>query len=210
MDTTNQVVGGSGFLGSWTLKALLDHGFTVLAVVRSQQKADLLQNLFKEQADRLEFTIVEDFTVPGAFDGAMIGKDISGIIHSGSPMPTVGTQKDPDCYILPAIAGTLEVLKSASQAGVARVVYTSSVTAVIEPGGYPFTYDEDMWSKDFIRIAKDQGAKAPSLLKYGASKCLAEKAAWEYINSSQPPFDLVTTLPTLIWGVRLLLLLINV
>lgn len=170
-------------------------------MVRSQQKADFLQNLFEDHAERLEFAIVEDFTVPGAFDTAILEGKVSGIIHCGTPMPTVNTQKDPASYITPAIEGTLEVLKSASRSrDVARVVYTSSVAAVMEPGGNPSTYTEDMWSEGFVKLVDDQGAKAPSLYKYFASKVKAEQAAWEYVNAGTH-FDLVTTLPTLIWGV---------
>jgi uncharacterized protein YbjT (DUF2867 family) len=62
---------------------LLDHGFTVLVAVRSRQKADFLRHLFKEHERHLEFTVVEVFTVPGAFDHAV--KGISGVIHCGSP-----------------------------------------------------------------------------------------------------------------------------
>jgi nucleoside-diphosphate-sugar epimerase len=160
---------------------LLDHGFTVLAAVRSEQKADILRNLFKGHEELLDFTIVEDFTTPGAFDHAV--GDTSGIIHCGSPMPTVDTQKDPTSYIKPAIGGTLEILKSASQSPeVKRVVYTSSVVAVMEPGGAPFSYDENMWSQGFIKASMEQGAQAPSLWKYSASKTLAEQVG----NTSRP------------------------
>lgn len=82
-------IGGTGFVGAWILKILLEQGFTVRAAVRTQAKADYLKNLFGAHANKLEFAFVKDITIPGAFDEAV--KDMTGIVHSASPM----TNPDP-------------------------------------------------------------------------------------------------------------------
>jgi nucleoside-diphosphate-sugar epimerase len=48
---------------------------------------------------------------------------------------------------------------------------------------------------------EEQGKEAPLFTKYAASKTLAEQSAWQLIKDTNPQFDLVTVLPSFIWGV---------
>lgn len=136
-------LGGSGFLGAWILKTLLDQGFTVRAAVRSPSKADYLKSRFPEQLEKLEFVFVEDITAPGAFDEAVKGVD--GIIHSASPLPIYEPTADPNALIRPAVEGTLGILKSANGSKtIQRVVVTSSIESLwqVNPKTLPVNYDE--------------------------------------------------------------------
>ena len=49
---------------------------------------------------------------------------------------------------------------------------------------------------------QEYGKNAPSFVKYAASKTLAERAAWQLMKEQDPQFDLVTILPSFLWGVR--------
>jgi nucleoside-diphosphate-sugar epimerase len=49
---------------------------------------------------------------------------------------------------------------------------------------------------------EEYGKNAPNFVKYAASKTLAERAAWQLIKEQNPQFDLVTILPSYLWGVR--------
>lgn len=123
------MTGGSGFIGSWILKELLERGFNVRAAVRSGSKEAYLKNLFKDHLETLEFVIVEDITTPGAFDETV--KGVTGIIHSASPLSGPDPTIEPDVLIKPAVEGTLGILKSAERSpSVARVVVTSSIASV--------------------------------------------------------------------------------
>jgi nucleoside-diphosphate-sugar epimerase len=46
--------------------------------------------------------------------------------------------------------------------------------------------------------------KTPGPIKYVASKVLAERAAWSWVEKNKPTFDLVTVLPPWVWGVSIL------
>lgn len=56
------VTGANGFVAVWVVKYLLDHGYSVRGTVRRESVIPYLQNHFKDQADRLEFTVVPDIT----------------------------------------------------------------------------------------------------------------------------------------------------
>lgn len=138
----NTFIGGTGYIGMWILKTLLDQGFPVRAVVRNQAKANFLIEKFSSQTDQLEFAIIKDFLIPGAFDEAVQG--VAGVIHTASPVvirPDI--KMDPSEVIKPAVDGTLALLIStAKSSSVKRVVLTSSTVAVWDPKPSPAMYTE--------------------------------------------------------------------
>jgi len=94
------------------------------------------------------------------------------VLHVASPFPPV-QPKDPDELIVPAREGTLRVLRAALDAGVQRVVVTSSVAAIAgaaKPGGGPLT-EADWTDPD-----------KPGLSPYVRSKTIAERAAWDLVE----------------------------
>ena len=54
------VTGANGFIGMWVVKAHLEAGYAVKAVVRSQAKANHMHNVFKDHIDSLEVIAVAD------------------------------------------------------------------------------------------------------------------------------------------------------
>jgi nucleoside-diphosphate-sugar epimerase len=90
-----------------------------------------------------------------------------------SPFPSQPPKHEDD-LIVPAREGTLRILKAAAKANVKRVVMTSSIAAVIYGHVYDSSkvFDENDWS----RTDADIGA-------YEKSKTLAERAAWDFVNS---------------------------
>ncbi|KAL8726002.1 MAG: hypothetical protein Q9181_006209 [Wetmoreana brouardii] len=62
------------------------------------------------------------------------------------------------------------------------------------PGGVQ-VYDESMWNP----VTWDAAVTNPRLT-YTASKTLAEKAAWDFVKSEYPRFDLVSLNPPLVFG----------
>lgn len=218
--TTCTLIGGTGFLGAWVLKSLLDEGFSVRAAVRSEAKASALKERFSQHADKLEFVYIDDLTTPGIFDEAVKGVD--GIVHCASPLGGSDPELDPAKLIGPALDGTLSILRSALNSSVKRVVITSSVAAVFqtihkytpivytEVSVQPMHHEEyhsrihqNDWNEQSIEVVEAKGKNAPIFTKYSASKTLAEKAAWNFVKEQQPQFDLVTILPGFVWGVRI-------
>jgi nucleoside-diphosphate-sugar epimerase len=141
-DLYARLVGGTGYIGIWILKTLLEQGFTVRAAVRKEEKAAYLKEKFQNHADQLEFTIIEDLLAPGAFDEAL--KGILGVIHTASPVVlTQDAKMDPSELTKPAVDGTLALLNSAAKSpSVQRIVLTSSIVAIWEPKPSPAVYTE--------------------------------------------------------------------
>ena len=189
--STVLVTGGSGFVGSHVIVQLLRAGHEVRTTVRSLKREGDVREMVKEggadAGDRLSF-FVADLTSDDGWKEAVKGCDY--VQHVASPLP-MAAPKHEDDLIVPAREGTLRALRAARDAGVKRVVVTSSFGAV-GYGHAPTTrpFDETDWSRiDF------EGAGA-----YMKSKTLAERAAWDFIKSEGGSMTLAVINPTGIFG----------
>ncbi|XP_048429341.1 cinnamoyl-CoA reductase 1-like [Pyrus x bretschneideri] len=114
------------------------------------------------------------------------------VFHLASPC-IVDQVHNPEKELLdPAIKGTLNVLTAAKQAGVSRVVLTSSISAITPSPSCPSDKikSEDCWTD--IDYCKQKG------LWYPLSKTLAEKAAWEF--AKEKGLDVVVVNPGTVMG----------
>ncbi|KAF8875845.1 hypothetical protein BD779DRAFT_1664099 [Infundibulicybe gibba] len=208
--STVLVTGASGFIGVWVIRNLLEKGYKVRGVVRSERKVDYIRNLFSEYEDRLEMVVVQDITEEGTFDEAIKGVD--AVEHIASPV-TIDVD-DPQgmtriflfSLIKPAVNGTIGILKSALRSGSAlkRVVITSSVAAIQlqNETPRPLTFSETQWNDAAIALVDKLGWDAPGISKYSASKTLAERAAWTFVkeHKDQIKWDLVCINPSFVYG----------
>lgn len=183
------VTGGSGFLGAHCILALLNAGYRVRTTVRSaRREADVLATLKAggvKPGDRLSFAIA-DLMIDAGWPQAVAGCDY--VLHVASPFPP-GVPKHEDDLIIPAREGALRVLRAARDAGVKRVVLTSSFAAIgygKMPSG-PFT--EESWT--------DPKGKVSAYVK---SKTLAERAAWDFIAAEGGRLELAVVNPVGIFG----------
>ncbi len=190
LNTKVLVTGGTGFLGAHTILQLMQKGYFVKTTIRSLKRKvevlDKLKNGGLESFENLEF-IEADLTKNDHWDDAV--KDCKYVLHIASPFPSA-EPKDEMELIIPAKEGTLRVLKAAQNAFVKRVVMTSSFAAIgygINPRNHVFT--EEDWT--------DPNAKIGAYIK---SKTIAERAAWEFVNSSDNKMELVVINPVGIFG----------
>ena len=88
-----------------------------------------------------------------------------------------------------------------------RVVLTSSVVSVFEWVTEPRVFNETNWNNASVEAVKAKGSDADPFTVYMASKTLAEKAAWEFVNAnkSKISWDLVAINPPWIFGASSLL-----
>lgn len=185
------VTGGSGFLGAHCILALLNAGYRVRTTVRSaKREADVVAMLKSggaEPGDRLSFAVA-DLTSDTGWPQAVAGCDY--VLHVASPFPP-SVPKHEDDLIIPAREGALRVLRAARDAGVKRLVLTSSFAAIgygkMPPDGRPFT--EESWT--------DPTAKVSAYVK---SKTLAERAAWDFIAAEGGRLELAVVNPVGIFG----------
>ncbi|KAI0646148.1 NAD-P-binding protein [Trametes meyenii] len=197
------VTGANGFVAAWTIKTLLDAGFSVRGTVRSLTKAGHLRNIFSSYTGRFEAVAVPDLTKESAFDEAVTGVD--AILHTASPVGL--TADDPAEMIDPAVNGTLGILRAAaSPAGLAsikRVVYLSSCAAVFDQySTVPRAYTEADWNEADPREVAEKGRGASPLAKYCTSKTFAEQRAWAWYEDHKAtlPWDFAVVNPPWVFG----------
>ena len=166
------VTGGSGFLGGWCVIELLRRGYSVRTTVRSLSREAQVRAAVGsavDPGDRLT-VLAADLMSEEGWAEAVAGCDY--VLHVASPFPPK-QPKDPDELIVPAREGTLRVLRAGLDAGVKRVVVTSSVAAVrLADGSEPRPLDERDWTDP----------DSPGLTPYVRSKTIAERAAWDLVR----------------------------
>ena len=170
--STVLVTGGSGFVGSHTILQLLSAGHQVRTTVRSLKREADVRTMLKqggaEPGDRLSF-VAADLENDAGWPIAVSGCEY--VLHVASPFPQ-NVPKHEDELIIPAREGTLRVLRASRDAGVKRVVLTSSFAAIgygHKPQEAPF--NETNWTD----------ANGDDVRPYVKSKTLAERAAWDFI-----------------------------
>jgi len=184
------VTGGSGFVGSHCIVQLLGAGHEVRTTVRSlSREADVRAALKEAGADaggRLTFAAAE-LTADAGWAQAAAGCDF--VLHVASPFPARAPRHE-DELITPAREGTLRVLRAARDAGVKRVVLTSSFAAIgygHPPRATPF--DETSWTDTTAPVSA-----------YVKSKTLAERAAWDFMAAEGGAMELAAVNPVAILG----------
>ncbi|CEH16095.1 d-lactaldehyde dehydrogenase [Ceraceosorus bombacis] len=200
------VTGASGYAGAWLCLALLRQGFSVRGTVRSTEKGHYLQQLFHSQQqqfakDKFEFVIAEDLEKEGAFDQAVVGVD--AVFHSGSPFHYDAKGQALTKLVHPAVNGTKNVLNSIHAHGtsVKRVIIFSSFAAIVEVSKpVPTVFNEESWNETHAKESAEKGEDQDPLAAYRASKTLAERAAWGFVEEKKVPWDLVTVNPPFIFG----------
>src|SRR5271170_7410831 len=185
------VTGGSGYIAGYCISQLLNEGWRVRTTVRNLGAAEEVRatiGRIAANAGAIEF-MAADLNSDVGWADAVAGADY--VLHVASPVPTVDPKSD-DELVRPARDGTLRVLKAARDAGVKRVVLTSSINAIIYGRGTraaPFT--ESDWTDETNRADSSP---------YDRSKTLAERAAWAWHGAEGGALELVAINPGAVLG----------
>src|SRR5579862_2301725 len=185
------VTGGSGFIGTHCILQLLAAGYGVRTTIRSRKReADaraMLKAAVAGPGGGLSFAVADLSSDEGWADAAA-GCDF--VLHVASPFPAA-MPKDENELIRPAREGALRVLRAARNAGVKRVVLTSSFAAIgygRKPQVAPF--NETNWTDP----------NGEGVAPYVKSKTLAELAAWDFIAKEGNGLELAVVNPVGVFG----------
>ncbi|KAG8927570.1 methylglyoxal reductase (NADPH-dependent) gre2 [Tulasnella sp. 417] len=199
--STVLLTGVNGFVAATILQKLLARGHTVVGTVRSESKTKYIREQHKAavSADKLKFAIVDDITVPGAFDEVLRQYQFDTVLHTSSPFHFNVTDIAKELYE-PAVQGTTSILESIHKVApsVKRVVLTSSFASVVDrsQGNRPGKiYTEADWNP----TTSEEGLK-DVVSGYYASKKLAETAAWDFMKEKNPSFTLTALCPPMVYG----------
>jgi dihydroflavonol-4-reductase len=185
------VTGGSGFVATHCILALLDAGYTVRTTVRTAGREAAVRELLAaadaEPGIQLS-CVTADLLSEDGWSDAVTG--CAFVLHVASPFPAA-VPKHEDELIVPARDGALRVLRAARDGGVRRVVMTSSFAAV----GYGRALTgkavtEETWTE----------LDGDDVTAYVKSKTLAERAAWDFIAREGGGLELAVVNPPGIFG----------
>lgn len=190
-NATVLVTGGSGFIGSHCILQLLAAGHTVRTTVRNLKREGDVRALLKvggmDAGARLSF-IAADLEHDAGWSEAVAG--VRYVLHVASPFPQTLPRHE-DELIVPAREGALRVLRASRDAGVERVVLTSSFAAI--GYGHPqqaAPFDETSWTNP---DGEDVGP-------YVKSKTLAERAAQDFMAREGGALQLAVVNPVGVFG----------
>lgn len=175
MKCTNVLVtGAAGFIGSHLCEALLDAGADVTAMVRYTSHAGIgnLEFLPSEKRSALRIT------AGNIEDGDFVARQVRGkdaVFHLAALITIPYSYIAPRSYVRTNIEGTLNVIESARQHDVARVVHTST--------------SETYGTARYTPIDEQHPLQGQS--PYSASKIGADKLVESYHRSFQLPVTTV-------------------
>lgn len=181
------VTGGSGYIAGFIIRQLIEEGWEVNTTVRSLASEQAVREALAVDNDRLHF-FAADLTGDAGWAEAMAG--CSHLLHVASPLPS-GAPKSEDDLVVPAREGALRALRFAKEAGVERVVMTSSVAAIaygVDRGEH--TFDESDWTN----------LDHPDIYPYVKSKTVAERAARDWMLASGGGMEFCTVNPGMVLG----------
>lgn len=191
MSQTVLVTGGSGFIGSYIILHLLAAGHQVRTTIRNLKREGDVRAMLKaggpEPGNRLSF-FAADLENDAGWQEAITGCDY--VLHVASPLPP-NVPKHEDDLVVPAREGTLRVLRASRNAGVKRVVLTSSFAAI----GYGHTVRETPFTETDWTDPNGEG-----IAPYAKSKTLAERAAWDFLAREGGSLELSVINPVGVFG----------
>lgn len=174
--STVLVTGGSGFIASHCILQLLAARHQVRTTIRNLNREGDVRAMLRvggaDPGDRLSF-VAADLEKDAGWPAAVAGCDF--VLHVASPFPARVPRHENE-LIVPAREGALRLLRAARDAGVKRVVLTSSFAAIgygHKPRSVPF--NETDWTDPNGGI----------MTAYAKSKTLAERAAWDFIAAQE-------------------------
>ncbi len=169
------VTGGTGFVGSYLVKLLVENGHTVRVLYRSAKKLKILAGLTYEaiEGDLHDIDILQE---------ACEGCDI---VYHVAAKADYWKDDDKEALLRINVDGTRNVLTAAKSAGVKRVIFTSSASAV--------GFRKDGTASD----ETEPFNLPPERFWYAYSKVKAEEVVAEFVADG---LDVVTLNPTVIIG----------
>ncbi len=175
------ITGASGFIGSALCRALVLAGQQVRAFYRPRPSGETPLLLQGFDLEHCQGDITDEESVQSAVRG------VDAVFHTAAKM---GSKGRPEVLYAVTVGGTTNVLRACAQAGIRRVVHTSSVAALGVPG----------WGRrpQPTPVAENHTWNyPPAWWRYGHAKYLAELEVQKAVASG---LDVVLVNPAVVMG----------
>jgi len=168
------ITGAGGFIGSHLAEKLLSAGCHVTAFVHynSFNRWGWLDSFSREKRDSIRI-LTGDIRDPNGVRNAMKGADV--VFHLAALIGIPYSYHSPDTYVDTNIKGTLNVLQSARDLGVQKIIHTST--------------SEIYGTAQFVPITENHPVKPQS--PYAATKSGADFLALSFYRSFGTPVSVV-------------------
>lgn len=183
------VTGSTGFIGLHCIHQLIEKGYSVNGTLRSKSREEEVRSsLKKANLSDANLSLYEcDLMSDDGWEKAIDGCDY--VLHIASPFIN-GLPDHEDELIKPALTGTQRILKlSAANPQIKKIIITSSFAAVGDTFNGQTVFNESDWSDP----------NNNKISAYNKSKTLAEKSAWDFMESN-PSFKLTVINPVGVIG----------
>jgi dihydroflavonol-4-reductase len=169
------VTGGTGFVGSHSVAALVRSGHEVRLLVRSPQRiASALEPVDVHEVDSAEGDVTDPVSVERAMEGC------EAVLHAASVYSF--RRRDAKLMEETNARGTDLVLATAQRLGLDPIVYVSSYVALLPANGRVLTAESPL------------GTPSPA---YARSKADSERVARGYQDAGAP---VAISYPAMVWG----------
>jgi UDP-glucose 4-epimerase len=165
------VTGGAGFIGAHLVARLVTDGHDVVALDNMKRGSkDKLAEFIQQGHVEIAVGDIRNFDVL-----AKVVRGCETVYHLAAQSNVMGAMDDPDYSITTNVLGTFNVLRSAGEAGVRRVVFTSSREVYGEPKTLPVDEERPLLAKN----------------PYGASKSAGEAYCRTFANTHRLSVEVV-------------------
>ena len=198
------VVGGAGYIGSHTVKHLLDNDYRVIV-------ADNLSTGHREAVDRRASFALADLLLPETLVKLFAQYKIDAVIHFAAFAAVGESVQDPQKYYLNNVVGTLNLLQAMLGAGVKDIVFSSTCATYGNPQCTPMDEKHPqnpinpygrtklMIEQIFADYAQAYGLRYMALRYFNAAGCAQDGRFGE---SHQPETHLIPLVLQAIKGER--------
>jgi dihydroflavonol-4-reductase len=152
------VTGGTGFLGSYIIKHLVEKGYAVRAIRRSNNIPSWISKEIMNKVEWVEGDVLDVVALEEAMEG------IDTVIHSAAVVSFV--KKDRQNMYQVNVEGTANVVNMMLEKNIRRLVHISSVAALGRSAGGGHVNEEKKWEESKVNT------------HYAKSKYKAELQVW--------------------------------
>lgn len=158
MSTKVLITGGTGFLGSYIIKELVEKGYAVRAIRHSKKLPSWISKEVFEKVEWVDGDVLDVVSLEEAMEGVDI------VIHSAAIVSFINKEKKEMLKV--NVDGTANVVNIALEKGVKRLVHISSVAALGRTVGGGHVDEEKKWEESKVNTY------------YAKSKYRAELEVW--------------------------------
>ncbi|ORY02577.1 3-beta hydroxysteroid dehydrogenase/isomerase family protein [Clohesyomyces aquaticus] len=203
------ITGANGTIGYHSTLHALRTGYRVRCIVRREsaiqdiKAGPSIQKYIDEANGKVEFKVVQDNTVEGAYDEVLRG--VEWVVHVAGVWPLPHYHPDNDVYY-PFVKSMENILSAATKAGtVKRIVFTQAAAALVsvDKGDSYGTCMESVLD-EFVPVSEQSSNTRPPLPSVHHAYSSAKANCMTHLRSLQAshslPFSIVQVIPGTVIG----------